>query len=110
MKKLLAIILFLAILLPIGAEAQSLYLRFGSVIDIEYDSDFVTVDDGLGNLWDFYGVDYFFFDDLVVMIMDDNDTPDWIYDDKVQNAYKVSAEEAYEIIRFYREHSKYYKN
>ena len=110
MKKLLVIIMLLAILLPIGAEAQSLYLRFGSVIDIEYDSDFVTVDDGLGNLWDFYGVDYFFFDDLVVMIMDDNDTPDWIYDDKVQNAYKVSAEQAYEIIRVYREHSNYYKN
>ena len=101
MKKLIVIILLLAIL-PIGATAEKMYLRFGEVVDIEYDSDFVTVDDGLGNLWDFYGVDYFFYGDLAVMIMSDNDTPDWIYDDIVLNAYRCTAENAEEIIKNYR--------
>lgn len=109
MKKLIAIILLLAILLPMGAEAE-LYLRFGNVVDLEYDCDCVTVDDGMGNLWEFYGVDYFFFDDLAVMIMSDNDTPDWIYDDIVVNAYRCDEEDAEQIIQEYKNHSKYYSS
>lgn len=86
MKKLIAIILLIAIL-PIGAVADELYYRFANVVDLEYLEDMVTADDGLGNLWEFYGVDYFEYDDLIVMIMSDNNTPDWIYDDYVINAY-----------------------
>ena len=88
MKKIALITLLVVALLMGGAAAESqLYYRFGNVVDIEYDTDFVTVDDGYGNLWDFYGVDWFFYGDLVVMIMSDNGTPDWIYDDVVLNAY-----------------------
>ncbi len=86
MKKLIAIILLIAIL-PIGAVADELYYRFANVVDLEYLEDMVTADDGLGNLWEFYGVDYFEYDDLIIMIMSDNNTPDWIYDDYVINAY-----------------------
>lgn len=97
MKKVIAILIAI-ICIATTAEAD-LYYRFGNVIDIEYDSDFVTVDDGMGNLWDFYGVEYMFYDDLVVMIMDDSGTADWIYDDKVVNAYKCDFETAEELVR-----------
>ena len=101
MKRLIAILVVL-VLLPLSASAE-LYILFGNVIDLEYDTDCVTVDDGYGNLWEFYGVDFYFYGDLVVMYMSDNDTPDWIYDDYVTNAYKCTAEEAQEIISEYRE-------
>ena len=79
MKKLIAIILLIALLIPMGATAEEdtertgkLYYRFANVIDLEYDTDVVTADDGLGNLWEFFGVDYFDYDDLIIMIMADN--------------------------------------
>ena len=104
MKKLIAIIL-LILLIPMVAMADAkLYYRFGNVVDIEYDTDCVTVDDGMGNLWEYYGVDYVFQGDLVVMIMSDNDTPDCIYDDIVLNAYKCTEEEAEDLILVVREY------
>ena len=87
MKKLIAILLVLAILLPVGGMAERIYYRFANVIDLEYLDDIVTADDGLGNLWEFYGVDYFEYGDLIIMLMSDNGTPDYIYDDYVLNAY-----------------------
>lgn len=87
MKKVLVLLLLLSILLPVGGMAEHLYLRFANVIDLEYLDDIVTADDGLGNLWEFSGVDYFEYDDLIIMIMSDRGTPDWIYDDYVVNAY-----------------------
>lgn len=86
MKKLIALLLLL-ILLPIVGVGETLYYRFAEVVDLEYIDDIVTADDGLGNLWEFYGVDYFEYGDLIVMIMSDSDTPDNIYDDVVLNAY-----------------------
>ena len=104
MKKLIAIILLLVSITSVASAEQNLYLRFGTIVDIEYDTDFVTVDDGFGNLWDFYNYPlsaYNYYGDIVVMIMSDAETPDWIYDDDVINAYFCTGEEAYEIIRDY---------
>lgn len=104
MKKVIAtIIALIAIMSTASAEK---YLRFGNIVDIEYDTDFVTVDDGMGNLWDFMSTplaEYHFYGDLVVMIMDDNKTPDWIYDDMVTDAGFCDVEDANEIIRQYKE-------
>ena len=105
MKKLIAITLLIVTLITVASaeeSAERMYLRFGEVVDLEYDTDCVTVDDGLGNLWEFYGVDYFFFGDLAVMIMSDNGTADWIYDDYVINAYICSMEDAQEIVKNYK--------
>lgn len=108
MKKIIALILIL-ICVTATAEAD-LYYRFGNIVDIEYDTDFVTVDDGMGNLWDFMNApiaEYRFYGDLVVMIMYDNNTPDWIYDDEIWDVGYCDGEEASEIIKRYREeHSK----
>ena len=96
MKKLIALIL---ILVTISTTATAeLYYRFGEIVDLEYDTDCVTADDGLGNLWEFYGVDWFYTSDLIVMFIDDNNTPDYIYDDAVVNAYTITAEDAQRLI------------
>ena len=104
MKKIIAIVaILLCLVSTAGAER---YYRFGQIVDIEYDCDFVTVDDGMGNLWDFYSypiASYNYYDDLVLMIMDDNNTPNWIYDDRVAEAIGCDVEDATEIIRRYRE-------
>ena len=103
MKKPIAI-LMLIVLIPICAMAEAdMYCLFGTVVDIEYDTDCVTVDDGDGNLWEYYGVDYVEYGDLVVMLMWDNDTPDWIYDDYVLNAYKCTQGEAEELVLYIKE-------
>lgn len=104
MKKIIATILILFILMATATADQ--YYRFGEIIDIEYDTDFVTVDDGMGNLWEFMSApiaEYYYYGDLILMIMDDNDTPDWIYDDKVLQPIACDLEDATQILTRYRE-------
>ena len=104
MKKIIALIIVL-VCFTATAEAD-LYYRFGNIVDIEYDTDFVTVDDGMGNLWDFMSTpiaEYYFYGDLLLMIMDDNDTPEWIYDDKVIEANYCDTEDAEALIKRYRD-------
>lgn len=105
MKKIIAIIIAVMLICGIATAEGRIYPRFGNVVDIEYDSDFVTVDDGLGNLWDFYGVDFYLYGDIVLLVMDDNGTPDWIYDDKVKNAYRYTLDNALEFIKQFREYA-----
>ena len=105
MKRIVAVILLLVCFM--GSAEAELYPRFGNIVDIEYDTDFVTVDDGLGNLWDFMSTPialWHFYGDLVVMLMDDNETPEWIYDDKVLDAYYCDVADSEEIIAEWREH------
>lgn len=97
MKKILALILML-IIIASTAEAD-IYYRFGNIVDLEWDSDCVTADDGMGNLWEFYGCDYFYFDDLIIMLIDDNETKYYIYDDVVVNAYSCDRETAERLIK-----------
>lgn len=40
-----------------------------------------------------------FYGDLVVMLIDVNNTPNWIHDDRIVNAYFCKKDEAGEIIR-----------
>ena len=98
MKKFLMIALAL-LLISGGATAErSEYPRFGNVIDIEYDTFCYTIDDGMGNLWDYFADDYFFQDDLVCMVMDDNGTPDYLYDDCVVDCIKITYEDGLKIV------------
>lgn len=100
MKKFIAVLLVL--LCISGTATADLYYLFGEIVDIEYDTDFVTVDDGLGNLWDFMSApiaEYFYYGDLVLMIMSDNGTPDWIYDDKVTEAIYCDVEDAETFVK-----------
>ncbi len=88
MKKIVAIIIALAAiitLVPMTAKADTvehhLYAKTAVVIELDYDSDTVVLSDGAENLWAFYGIEDWQIDDFASMLMDDNGTPDTIYDD-----------------------------
>jgi len=93
------IILLIALLCVFATASADRYIRFANIVDLEWDSDCVSADDGLGNLWEFYGCDEFFVADLIVMIIDDNGTAEYIYDDSVVDAWRCTVDEAHEIIR-----------
>lgn len=54
------------------------------IIELDYESDTVTVMDANGFTWDFKGCEDYFKGDLVSLVMDDRGT-DFIYDDKIVN-------------------------
>lgn len=97
MKKIIALLAVVACLCATASAER--YLRFANVVDLEWDSDCVSADDGLGNLWEFYGCDEFFVADLIVMVIDDNGTAEYIFDDSVIDAFRITIDEAYEIIK-----------
>lgn len=59
------------------------YPLTGKVTELHLGTNTVVVKDGAGNKWAFRGIDDWFLEDTVSMIMSDNGTPDNIKDDKV---------------------------
>ena len=53
------------------------------VIEIDHEGDIVTCVDGADNFWEFYGVEDWQTGDYVSLLMDDNGTPETIYDDVI---------------------------
>lgn len=98
MRKILTFALALLLICGWASAERSAYPRFGNVIDIEYDTFCISIDDGMGNLWDYFADDEFFYGDLVCMVMDDNGTPDYLYDDCVTDCIKVTYEEGLKIV------------
>ena len=85
MKKTpIAIAIALGITLGTCATAPNFntYSKASYVVALNYESDTVTVEDATGNLWDFYGCEDYMEGDIIVMTMDDNGTPNSIYDDE----------------------------
>ena len=99
MRKIIVFIIMTAMMLSVASAEH--YIRFGNVIDIEYDTDCVSVDDGLGAIWEFYGYDDFYYGDLVCMIMDDRGTYYYANDDTVLYAFPCTVEEAWQIVEEY---------
>lgn len=88
MKKFVAIIIIIVTLLvactpaTVKAEADHrVYAMTAIVIELDYDSDTVVLSDGAENLWAFYGIEDWQIDDFASLLMDDNGTPETIYDD-----------------------------
>lgn len=92
MKRSFAAILAAILLSSTGCHARQsesdtvnvsdLYPRYTIVTAIDYESDLVTVCDGTGNLWQFYGAEDWQIDDICICIMRGNSTPE-IYDDEI---------------------------
>lgn len=80
MRKFIALLLMLALVLSIGTCKADLYSRLFQVIDI--DNDVVTIIDSEGNVFQFEDADDWEVDDFLTAIMFDNDT-DWIDDDVI---------------------------
>lgn len=53
------------------------------IIELDREGDIVTCVDGADNFWEFYGVEDWQTGDYVSLLMDDNGTPETIYDDVI---------------------------
>ena len=74
-----------AILFPKATKANTtehrIYAKTAVVIELDRENDIVTVVDGAENFWEFYGVEDWETGDFASMLMDDNGTPENIFDD-----------------------------
>ena len=90
MKKVIAIALAIIALLAFVPTAQAdthrVYAKTAIVVELDYDSDIVVCSDGAENLWAFYGIEDWQINDFVSLLMDDNGTPEMIYDDIIIEA------------------------
>ena len=77
-------IIFVAAL-ALCSQIETTYTREAVVTAIEYDE--VTVEDTTGNVWEFYGDD-FFVGEKVILTMDNNNTDNNIFDDFIKNVEK----------------------
>ena len=92
MKKIIAAVLVL-VLCVVGicvvgslsndAPAHEVYPLTVVIIELDREGDIVTCVDGADNFWEFYGVEDWQTGDYVSLLMDDNGTPETIYDDVI---------------------------
>ena len=82
MKRFVAFILVLVSILSV-AKAVEIYPRCGIIVDLDYDTDLVVVEDSVGFIWEFYGIEDYALGDLVGMILCDTGTPEYILDDTI---------------------------
>ena len=64
----------------------TLYARTAKVIEVDYDTDTVTLIDGAGRLWNFTGCEDYDVGDFVSLLMSDTGTPESILDDVIVSA------------------------
>ena len=64
---------------------HEIYAKSAIVVDVNYDTDLVTVEDFGGFLWQFFGCEDWEAGDICAMVMDNSGTPDTIFDDVVMN-------------------------
>lgn len=65
---------------------DNFYTRTGLVVDLDYDTDVVTVVDGADLVWQFTGCEDYCIGDLVEMLMQKTRKPDYILDDVIFSA------------------------
>lgn len=81
----------LAYAVPEAAEAprhvvgsvDGLYTRTGLIVDLNYDTDIVTVVDGVDLVWQFSGCEDYCIGDLVEMLFQGAGEPQYIFDDVI---------------------------
>jgi hypothetical protein len=62
---------------------NSIYPLTVQVAELDHEADVVVCVDSAGNGWEFYGVEDWQVGDFVSLLMDDNGTPETIYDDVI---------------------------
>ncbi len=77
-----AMILFL-----VNTAFAEYYPRTAVVTELDIDNDRVIATDWAGLSWEFFGIEDWCELDIVSMILDDNNTPETIYDDIIVKAY-----------------------
>lgn len=66
-----------------AVAVDNYYTRTGLVVDLDYDTDVVTVVDGADLVWQFTGCEDYCIGDLVEMLMQKTGKPDYILDDEI---------------------------
>ena len=66
-----------------AVAVDNFYTRTGLVVDLDYDTDVVTVVDGADLVWQFTGCEDYCIGDLVEMLMQKTGKPDYILDDVI---------------------------
>lgn len=84
MKRIIALVLILISL--VSSSLAEYYPRTAFVTSFDYMTDCVIATDWAGMEWEFTGIEDWQIDDIVSMMMDDNNTPDNIYDDIIVQA------------------------
>lgn len=79
MKKFVLILMIIMITMVCEGYAEN-YVLVGMVVDLDFENDLVTVEDCTGELWQFEGIEDWWYGDFAGMIMDDSGTK-IIYDD-----------------------------
>ena len=64
-------------------EKHTIYPLTVVVVGLDHDDDIVTCVDGADNFWEFYGIEDWQTGDYASLLMDDNATPNSIYDDVI---------------------------
>lgn len=81
MKKFVALIAALILILSVGVSCAETYQVYGRVCGIVYEEDFFLVYAN-GNLWELGGVDEWKYNDIVLLDFDDENTEN-LYDDEI---------------------------
>lgn len=90
MKKIVVafILVVLALMLFVGCAfakpMASVYPLTAKVVEVDRVNDVVTCVDGADLLWQFTECDDWCVNDFVSILMNDNGTPDYIYDDIIE--------------------------
>lgn len=66
-----------------AVAVDNFYTRTGLIVDLDYDTDTVTVVDGCGFAWQFTGCEDYCVGDLVEMLMQEAGDPKNIFDDAI---------------------------
>ena len=66
-----------------AVAVDNFYTRTGLVVDLDYDTDVVTVVDGADLVWQFNGCEDYCIGDLVEMLMQKTGKPGYILDDVI---------------------------
>ena len=71
----------------INGPKHEIYPLTVQVVELDHEADVVACVDGAGNGWEFYGVEDWQIGDFASLLMDDNGTPEAIYDDVITMAH-----------------------
>ncbi len=82
MKKIVSVLFVMVVTLMLFAGSpREIYPTSMIVTEIDYENDLVTIVDFNGNAFQFFGCEDWCENDICAVIMDDNGTPETIYDD-----------------------------
>ncbi len=86
MKKVITLIIMALIVVTIAinakaANAHEVYPRAMEIVEFEHYTDTVVCVDAVGLEWAFYGIEDWDIGDLVIVMLDNNGTPNTMVDD-----------------------------